>query len=135
MANMAAKIFAASLDEHGVKYQYANDEESVMHVGWKVEGTNLDLFFKFYDDNEDVQVFGRFVNVPEDKTEKMYKACNECNCRFRWAKFTVVDGKISVESDAIIQLDSCAEEVTGYMVRLTKIVEAAYPVFMKAMWA
>ena len=65
----------------------------------------------------------------------MYKACNECNCKFRWAKFTVVDGKISVESDAIIQLDSCADEVTGYMIRLTKIVEAAYPIFMKAMWA
>ena len=58
MANMAARIFAAALEEREVRYSYMNEEESVIHVGWKIEGGKLDLNFAFSDDNEDVQIFG-----------------------------------------------------------------------------
>lgn len=134
MANMAARIFAAALEEREVRYSYMNEEESVIHVGWKIEGGKLDLNFAFSDDNEDVQIFGFFLKVPEEKITVMYEACNQCNCDYRWAKFSVRKGQVCVESDAVIQLDSCADEVFGYMVRLTKIVERAYPTLMKAMW-
>ena len=134
MANMAAKIFAAALDEHELRYSYVDDEERVINIGWKIDGGKLDLNFAFAEDNEDVQIFGFFLKVPEDKTTVMYEACNQCNCDYRWAKFSVRKGQICVESDAVIQLDSCGEEVFGYMVRLTKIVEKAYPTLMKAMW-
>ena len=67
MANMAAKIFAAALDEHDLRYSYVDDEERVINIGWKIEGGKLDLNFAFSEDNEDVQIFGFFLKVPEDK--------------------------------------------------------------------
>lgn len=77
------------------------------------------------------------VKFDASKKEKMYKVCNELNARFRWVKFFVDenDNTITAEDDAIIQLDSCGEEVFRCCLQLTKISDDAYPYFMRAIWS
>ena len=36
--------------------------------------------------------------------------------------------------DAVVQLDTCAEEMFELMVRAAQIVDDAYPDIMKALW-
>ena len=43
--------------------------------------------------------------------------------------------QIIARDDEIIQLDTCGPECYELMVRMVKIVEDAFPLFMKAMWA
>ena len=42
---------------------------------------------------------------------------------------------INARCDNIIQLDTCGENCYELMIRMLKIVEDAYPSFMKALWA
>ena len=45
------------------------------------------------------------------------------------------DGELVAEEDAVIQLDSCGEEAFELMIRMTQIIEEAYPMVMKELWA
>lgn len=138
MANMAAKMFAAVLEEKQVNYSYLDEEQTVIRVGWKLDASKISIFFKFSDECTNVHFEGHeFLNVSADKIETMYKICNQCNREYRWTKFTVNEDnkEIVVEGDAVIQLDSCGMECFELMIRTTQIVEDAYPKFMKAMWA
>lgn len=138
MANMAAKMFAAVLEEKEVNYSYLDDEQTVIRVGWKLDAAKIAIFFKFSEESTNVHFEGHeFLNVAADKVDTMYKVCNQCNRDYRWVKFTVNEDnkEIVVEGDAVIQLDSCGMECFELMIRTTQIVEDAYPKFMKAMWA
>ena len=71
------------------------------------------------------------------KFDPMYKVVNECNDTYKHVKF-VLDtehSQINARDDDVIQLDSCGPECFELMIRMVKVVEAAYPKFMKAIWA
>ncbi len=138
MANMAAKMFTSLLEENGLNYSFLNEEESVLRVGWKLKATNISIFFQFGEDGTNVHFEGHeFLLIPEGNIEQMYKICNQMNREYRWVKFAVDEEvkEVVVEGDAVIQLDSCAQECLELMIRTTRIIDDAYPKFMKAMWA
>lgn len=138
MANMAAKMFTALLEEKEINYTFVDEEESAVRVGWKLKATKISIYFKFSEDCTNVHFEGHeFLAIPEEHIEKMYKICNQINRDYRWVKFTVNEEvkEVVVEGDAVIQLDSCAQECLELMIRTTQIIDDAYPVFMKALWA
>lgn len=138
MASAAAKMFVSLLEAKGLNSRFLDDAETVVRVGWKLDNTKISILFYFDEDNRSVHIEGReFLNVPENKIDVMYKACNTCNNQYRWVKFTVdeEDKELVAKDDAVIQLDSCADEVMELMIRMTQIVDDAYPQFMKALWA
>lgn len=137
MANAAAKMFTSLLDSKEITYKVLGDEEDAVKVNYRLDNTRIEIYFFFGEDCEDVHIEGgEFLKVPEAKWDVMYKACSEMNRKYRWIKFDVneKDSEILAECDAVIQLDSCAEEVFELMIRTTNIVDDAYPEFMKAMW-
>ena len=71
-----------------------------------------------------------------NKYDALYKVLNECNDRYIYVKFVLDEenGQINARCDNIIQLDTCGENCYELMVRMLKIVEDAYPSFMKALW-
>ena len=138
MANAATKLFAAFMEAQGVKCHEVNEEEGFAVVGWTLENTKIMLIFKFGDDNNDVHIIGRdFIKVKEEKYADMYKVINDCNKKYRWVKFVLDEenGEIRAEDDAVIQLDSCAQEAFELMIRMNHVVDDAYPSFMKALWS
>jgi len=138
MANAAATLFLSYLESKEVNGRFVDDDEKVVRVGWKLNNTSISILFFFSDDCEDVAIRGgEFVNIPKDKIDNIYKVVNACNNKFRWVKFTLDEEstEVRVEADAVIQLDSCAEECFELMVRMSNIVDDAYPDFMKALWA
>ena len=138
MASTAAKLFKAYMDSKEMNCEIVDDEESVVRVGWKLDNTRISLFFFFDEEDNYVHIDGvDFLEVPKDKYDLLLKVVNDCNDNYRWVKF-VLDAEneqVVAKVDAVIQLDSCAEEVYELMVRTAQIVDDSYPKFMKAMWA
>lgn len=138
MANAAGKLFASFLESKEIKCKVLEEDMSVLSVGWKLDNTRMTVFFKFNDEGTNVHIEGHeFLSVPEDKYGKVLVAVNAMNIEYRWVKFTLNTERSEVvaEDDAVIQLDSCAEESFELMLRMNNIVDEAFPAFQKAMWA
>lgn len=138
MANAAAKIYEAFLQSDNVNYSYIDEEEMIMRVGWKLDNTKIADYIMFDEDSEYIQLQGRdFIQIPENKYDLMLDVINDTNREYRWVKFCLdkEGGSIIAMVDAIIQLDTCAEEIDELMHRMNSIVDDAYTKFMKALWA
>ncbi|MCR5237769.1 MAG: YbjN domain-containing protein [Lachnospiraceae bacterium] len=138
MANSAVQLFSAYMESQNLGVQVLDDNENVCRVGFDLENTQIQIFVCFAEDGTDAQFTGiDFVKIPENKVDIIYKVCNTCNDMYRWVKFVWNEEKkyITCQADAAIQLDSCAEECFGIVMRMAKIVDEAYPEFMKAMWS
>ena len=139
MANEATKMVYSYLRAKDVKINYLGGDESlnVLVINWGLHNTDMMMYFFFGDDGGDVHIEGRsFITVPSEKTESMYKVCNKINSEMRWVKFIMDEEhkEIVAEDDAVIQLDSCGEEVEELMFRMASIVDGKYQDFMKALW-
>ncbi len=136
MAGMAAKIVQQYFEAQDTKLNELSDD--LLRIGWGFEGGSIDVFFKFDDTDTHVHLEGlNFIKVPENKFDSMYKVLNECNDQYKHVKFVLdtESGQINARDDDVIQLDSCGPECFELMIRMVKVVEDAYPKFMKAMWA
>lgn len=136
MASMAAKMFEAYLKTQEVTPRVI--DENTLTIGWEIEGTSIQVFFFFDEDDTHINIRGYdFIKVPSDKYDVMYKALNEVNAKYNFVNFVLNEekGEVYVKDDAVIQLDTCADECMELMMRMVKIVEDAYPILMKAMWA
>lgn len=136
MAGMATKMVAAYCEAQGVKVTEIRGD--VLRAGWNFEGGSIEIFFRFDEKDEHVHLEGmNFITVPENKYDAMYKTVNQCNDDYTHIKFVLdtKDGQINAREDAVIQLDSCGEECFELMIRMVRVVEDAFPKFMKAMWA
>lgn len=140
MANAAAKLFTSFIESEGLKFDVCNPDEegNVVHLGYSLDNTHVDIYVDFGEDNEDCHFYAtNFVTIPEDKRGIVYKLANELNNKYRFVKFTwdEEDGSLDCKADAVIQLDSCAEEAFELVIRTTQIIDDAYPTIMKALWA
>ena len=138
MASQSTELFLAYLETQGMKGNLLDDEKNIVRVGLGLKNTQIAVFFQFSDDDTDAHIEGReFAKIPSDQIEKAYKICNNLNDSYRWVKFVWDEqaNDLACRCDAVIQLDSCAEEVYELMARMATIVDEAYPQIMKALWA
>ncbi len=139
MANAGAQMFMGLLEAKGLHGRMEDGEdETVVRCGWKLENTDLSLVFSFDNDGSYLSIYGYdFIKVKPDLYDKIVWVVNECNSTYRFVKFILNKerGEIMLKIDAVVQLDSIAEEAFELMVRSGQIVDDAYPEFMKAMWA
>lgn len=140
MANAAAKLFTSFIETEGLRFEVCNPDEegNVVHLGYSLDNTHVDIYVDFGADNEDVHFYAtNFVKIPEEKRGISCQICNTLNNTYRFVKFTwdEEDASLDCKADAVIQLDSCAEEAFELVVRITQIIDDAYPTIMKALWA
>ncbi|MCD8105185.1 MAG: YbjN domain-containing protein [Lachnospiraceae bacterium] len=137
--NMAAKVTQAYLESKSLKTKVMGEdgEALIAYFGCK-NVDSLQIVLVFNDKGTNVHIMGReFCKIPEDKKPAMYKVCSELNSQFRWVKFYVKEDENTVvaDDDAVIQLDSCGAECFELMLRMSSIIDDAYPILMKAVWA
>lgn len=136
MARMAAKLVSQYFESRETKASVLEDD--LLRIGWGFDGGSMEIFFKFDDEDAHVHLEGvNFIKVPDNKYDAMYKVLNECNDAYTHVKFVLdtENGQIMARDDDVIQLDSCGPECFELMIRMVRVVEDAYPKFMKAMWA
>lgn len=137
--NKAMKLTAAYLDAQ--KFYYEADEENSFIMtglgGLKNKGT-MKVYILFDENERTVGLRSMdFVQFPAEKKAKMYEVCSKMNDAYRWAKFYVEEEKntITVSDDAVVNLDSCGEELLELVHRICSIGDDTYPEFMKAIWS
>lgn len=121
-----------------MRVNLVDDERSLVRIGFNLNNTQISIFVVFGEDDTDAHIEGRdFVKIPNDQTEKACRICNQMNNNYRWIKFVWDDdtSEMTVKCDAVIQLDSVAEEIYELVMRTASIVDNAYPEIMKSLWA
>lgn len=138
MSNASAEMFKQLLEAKDMSFNILDKDGRVIETGGKLENTRIRVVIVFSEDNSDVSISATgFAEVPSDKVDKIINVCNDLNSHFRWVKF-VYDKEnevLTAQDDALVQLDSVAEEVFELVMRMISIVDEAYPTIMRALWA
>ncbi|MBO4288783.1 MAG: YbjN domain-containing protein [Lachnospiraceae bacterium] len=138
MTTMSYKLTTAFFDSKGLKYLAREEDSAMLLLYGMKDNKRLDILINFDEDDRTagLTTFG-YLTFPEEKKAAMYELCSKMNGAYRWVKFYVDDEncEIRVRDDAVIQLDSCGEEIHELVGRLIEISEDAYPNFMKAIWS
>lgn len=135
---MTMKMVEAYLDSRDLKYRKLDDDCIRCGIGGLDHIGKMDITI-FFDDNDRTVAVRAFnvCKVPAEKKPAIYKLCSDLNGRFRWVKFHVdeSDDTITAEDDAVLEANTAGEEIFELMVRMTSIVDDAYPIFMKEIFA
>ena len=137
--NKAMKLTAAYFDAKGFHYDM-DEQNSVITtgLGGLTNKGNMRVYLLFDENERTVGIRSLdYVPFPAEKLSKMYEMCSKMNDAYRWAKFYVEEGKntITVADDAVVNLDSCGEELLELIHRMCSIGDEVYPEFMKAIWS
>ena len=138
MLNTAMR-FMSACDSAGLKYRESRDlDDGGSLVVCGVNGKNnarYDVLFVFDKDGHSVslRVFG-LLTFPEEKWAAMLDAANELNGTYRWLKFFTKEDRVNVQCDAVISDDTSGKVCVELLVRTMRIVDEAYPSFMRVLW-
>ena len=139
MGSMSAKVTKAFFESKGLHVKQAGDSGEVLIGGFAMENREgMMIIMHFDEDDGSAKVITQdLAKIPDNAVEKMYKVINDLNKRFRWIKFYIddSDNTITAEDDAVIQLDSCGQEMLRCCIQLAKIADDAYPIIMKAIYS
>ena len=134
--NLALKVTAAYFDAKGLKYDIMNDGRAIA-IGTALKNKeSIRVLIVFDEAHVALRSFG-YCKFPEAKKPVMYQVCSMMNDNYRWVKFFVdeKDNTITLADDAVIQPESCGEEIMELFIRMATIADEAYPEFMKRVWA
>lgn len=139
MYKMTRKIYEALKQSDGLKvFTEDRGNSSVVWLQFSADnGPSYRINFINTDDDSDtaVRVFG-LISVEKNKWAKVLVALNKLNSDYRFVKFVLDDdGDVNIQYDFPVRadnVDECAEEI---MIRVVQIIDDAYPVLMRAMWA
>ena len=137
--NMASKATQAFFDSEGIKYELLNEDTGLIRLGFTMENKDsLSIFLDFSADGTSVSLVSfEIAKAPVEKKYKMFELCNSLNKRYKWVRFYYDEEKamITAQDDAVIQLDSCGEEIIRCCIQMMHIVDEAYPEIMRAIFA
>lgn len=136
--SMTLKMVAAYLDSKQFHYRVEEERDIIrLGIGGLDNKGNLDIVLSFDDNDRTLGVRSfNYVTFPPAKKPTMYEVCSKMNDEYRWVKFYVdeSDNTVTLADDAVVQLDSCGEEVFELIMRMAGIADGAYPNFMKEIW-
>ena len=139
MVYQATKKIARAFDEAGLKHDIIEASgSSAVKAGFRGENVEgVMVHFISSDDDNDVKVVVlNFLKVPAAKRGKVLEVCNNLNYTYRYAKFLLDnDSDVRVEYDLPLRNTDPGNICVEIMIRFMKILDDAYPEFMKALWS
>lgn len=139
MIYKATKAIEADFRASGIKFRVEEgDNNSRVVAGFTPKnGTPVRAQFISNDDDNDVSVrLYTLIHATDDSRDAILKVVNECNRKYRYCKFVLDDDNdVNVEYDFLLRSENIGPMATEYFIRLMKIVENVYPLFMKALWS
>ena len=133
--NTCAELFTRFLDSKEMHYSSYIDSDGDSVVDFPYQGKVVKCFFTG-DDGTYLSLYLVYEHVPDDKLADAVFVCNELNTRFKWATFYVDDDKdLMVHDDAILSVESAADETFELLARMINISNDAKPSIMRALYA
>ena len=134
------ELFINELEEHELTYEpvrVLEDGDEMVQLGAKLDNTFVQLIILF-DLDEDAVAIRCFdlVRVSEEQYPKALMSCNALNDRMRWVKFCIdKERNVQAEVDAVIDDTDAGKVTMNLVLRMTSIINDAYPVINKAIWS
>ncbi len=131
------KITEDYFDSQGVLYDVRNDGTLSICMG-DVDNIGTVRVFIIFDEDDDVSLRACDIcKVPDNKKTSILKAISDMNSKYRWVRFYLDqdDMTITAATDALLEPETCGEEVFELLMRLVGICGETYPVFMRAIYA
>ena len=130
----------SAFEENGLKYKEFKelpDGSTVMIAGFDGQFTTFEMVIYFDSEDHTAMIrIPKLTKVPIDRRYDVLSTLNQLNQEYRWTRFFVdQDDEVTVQIDQILSKDQNADSVMELIVRTIKIVDEAYPKFMKAIWA
>ena len=133
--NACAEAFAAALKSKGLTYDSGLDKYGDSVIDFPYNGKVTKCFFSG-ENGEYLSLYQVYERIPEEKYADLLFLCNELNCRYKWATFYVdSDRDLVIHDDALLTVDSAADEAFELLVRIVKIADDVKPLVMKAIYA
>lgn len=138
----ATNLIAETFEKRDVKFDVVSHHDSEqLLAGFSVDcGPNVIMRFISRDNDNDVaaRIFGLITNTPKEKRSRVMEACNVLNHKIRYMKFYLdTDGDINVEYDFPVRSpdNGIGEMAFEIFVRMMKILDSEYSIFMKALYS
>ncbi len=130
-----AELFTALLDSKGLRYGSHVDNDGDTVVDFPYQGKVAKCFFSG-DEGKYFSLYIVYENVPEDKFADVLFVCNELNNKYKWATFYIdKDRDLVIHDDALLSVETAAEEAFELLARILNIGSEAKPLIMKAIYA
>ena len=127
--------------ERGLKFDHIDEYEKPLIVlnfgGGDFSYTHVAIHLFFDLDGESAQIAtSPIANCPVEKTAKVLLALNDCNHKFRWAKFYLDDDNdVIANADLVFDEQNAGDACIELVMRTASIIDDAYPDIMKAIWS
>lgn len=132
---ICAELFTKLLDSKGLRYASGTLQSGDTMIEIPIDGNVAKCIFcgengKYY------SFYLFFDKVPPEKMADVLFVCNDLNTQYKWATFYVnKSGDVVVHDDAILSVESAADEAFELVLRLLDIAKKSKPLIMKAIFA
>ena len=129
-----ADLFKKDLESKNLRFSSNVMENGDDVISFPYNGKDVRMFFSG-DNGTYLSLYLVYENAPEDRIADAIFICNELNCKYKWVTYYVdKDRDIIIHDDAILSVDTAADEAFELLVRMVKISDEAKPVVMKAIY-
>lgn len=133
--NACAELFTADLDSKNLRYASHVDDDGDTIVDFPYQGKVSKCIFSG-DDGKYFSLYLVYEHIPEDKFADVVFLCNELNTKYKWLTFYVDGDKdLMVHDDAILSIESAADEAFEILLRTINITNEVKPLIMKTIYA
>lgn len=135
------ELIKQAMDEKGIVYAAREmDIGPYLIAGFHIKnGSGVQVQFDPGDSGNDVSVrlYGMIKSVSDDKRSEILEVVNACNAKYRHTRFVLdEDNDVNIEYDFPSEIDdsSIGKAACEIFIRIAKIADASYPLFMKVLW-
>ncbi len=133
MALATFELFKEFLDSKGLHYGAVIDDDGDGIIDLPYDRKSIKCIFS---GDRYLSLYLFFESVPEEKIADVILLCNELNSKYKFVKFYVdKDGDIIVRDDAVISVDTAADEAFELVLRMLDITKDCKPIIMKCIYA
>ncbi|MCD8121002.1 MAG: YbjN domain-containing protein [Clostridiales bacterium] len=113
--------------------------KTVFQLGIAGEQTNYEFVLILLEDGGvEIQV-ANYIKIKPEKRLQILEAINQCNAEVRFATFVLRDENMNIvvkaDLPSRISAESTGAAAVEMLVRLCKIMDDKYPLFMKILWS
>lgn len=130
-----AELFINNLKSKNLNFDVNEFPDGAVLVAFPYQGKVTRCIFNG-DGGMYLSLYLVYERVPEEKIADVIFLCNEMNCEYKWATFYVdKDNDLVIHDDAILSVESAAEEAFELLVRIVRIAEDERQRIMKTIYS
>jgi len=130
---LTAELFINDLKSKDLSYS-VNDRGDTVIVDFPYKGKVTKCVFSG-ENGKYLSLYLVYEHIPDEKVADVIFLCNKFNAEYKWITYYVDnDNDLMIHDDAILSVQSAADEAFELLLRMLKIAEELKPAVMKTLY-